>query len=73
MLSHQQRKKDLQEAIAARRAASQKLREALPIVEEAIRKLAYNKSNSTIFELKRIAADLEEQSRILNDPENDPL
>jgi predicted Holliday junction resolvase-like endonuclease len=72
MLSRQQRNKDLQEAVAARRAAGAKLKEALPIIEEAIRKLAYNKSDSIIFELKQIASDIKENASVLNDPEYDP-
>lgn len=71
MLSRQQRNKDLQESVSARRAAGAKLNEALPLIEEAIRKLAYNKSDSVAFELKQIAGNIKEQASILNDPEYD--
>ncbi|MGG0938680.1 hypothetical protein ABHN11_21910 [Brevibacillus centrosporus] len=72
MLSHHQKKKDLVEAVAARRAAAAKLREAISIIDEAIRKLAYNKSNSILFELKQLHDGIKENAEMLEDPEYDP-
>lgn len=72
MLNHQQRKEDKMDAITARRAAAENLRVASVQVDAAIRKLAYNKSNPELFELKKMASEIQENIEMLEDPENDP-
>lgn len=72
VLSRHQQEKDLREAIEARRAAAEKLREALNLVEAARRKLAYNKSDAILFDLKQIADQLKDTAETLEDPEYDP-
>lgn len=71
-LSRHQREKDLNEAIAARRAAAVKLREALALIDAAKRKLTYNKSDAIVFDLKQIYEQLKETTETLEDPEFDP-
>jgi len=72
MMNRQQQKKDKFESVTARRAAAEKLCAASALVDEAIRKLSYNKSDDIVFKLKQIAADVKEYTEILEDPDYDP-
>lgn len=73
MLSQNQRKRDIIEAVEARRVAADYLSEASLLIEKAIKKLTHNKSNDVLFDLKQIQNDLSDQIHILRDKENDPV
>jgi hypothetical protein len=73
MLSQNQRKRDIIEAVEARRVAADYLSEASLLIERAVKKLTHNKSNDVIFDLKQIQSDLNEQIHTLRDKENDPV
>jgi hypothetical protein len=73
MLSQNQRKRDIIEAVEARRVAADYLSEASLLIERAVKKLTRNKSNDVIFDLKQIQSDLNEQIHTLRDKENDPV
>jgi hypothetical protein len=73
MLSQNQRKRDIIEAVEARRVAADYLSEASLLIEKAIKKLTHNKSNEVLFDLKQIQNDLGDQIHILRDKENDPI
>jgi hypothetical protein len=73
MLSQNQRKRDIIEAVEARRVAADYLSEASLLIEKAIKKLTHNKSNDVLFDLKQIQNDLSDQIHILRDKENDPI
>lgn len=72
MISREQKKRDIAEAIEARRMAADYLYEANLFVEKAIRKLTHNKSNDVIFDLKQIHEDIANQIEILREKDNDP-
>ncbi|SFJ64590.1 hypothetical protein SAMN02799624_05351 [Paenibacillus sp. UNC496MF] len=71
-LSKSQQARDRQEAIEARRRAANVLASAKSLIDDAKKRLKYNKSYTIEIELTRIAGDLQEQIEILNDPEYDP-
>ncbi len=72
-LSKHQRKRDIAEAITARREAADTLNDAMAIFEKVQNKLSYNKSNAELQQLKNMSVDLKELVDVLRDPENDPI
>ncbi|QHW35817.1 hypothetical protein GZH47_33535 (plasmid) [Paenibacillus rhizovicinus] len=66
------RKRDLAEAIGARRQAADMLLQASQLISRAHRKLSYNKSDDIQLRLTMIKMELDEKIEILQDPESDP-
>lgn len=66
------RKRDLAEAIGARRQAADMLLQASQLISQAHRKLNYNRSDDIRLRLQLIKDDLDDKIEILMDPESDP-